>query len=114
MKDPVSEISEVAHTKASPLEDFSFVVAALNESVCPWYIHGVQNLIEPVVIGFGTVVELRQIHDLDSQQPVCKPSPALRRGLGSDHSKEVILNTIGVSKPWSDLKHECQLRSLIV
>ena len=58
-QDSFSEIIEVSHTVAGAFEDFGFVVTSLNEAICPRDIQGVDNLIKPVVIGFGTVVELR-------------------------------------------------------
>ncbi len=67
------EISEVTHTKASPLEYFGFIVAALNEAVCPRAIHGIQYLMKPITVCSCAVAELRQIHYLDGQQPVCQP-----------------------------------------
>lgn len=39
MKYPVSKVTEVTHTKASPLEHFGFIVATLNEAICPRDIH---------------------------------------------------------------------------
>ena len=44
---------------------------------------------EPVVVGFGAVMELRQIHDLNREQPVCKGFLAFFSGLAADYSKEI-------------------------
>ena len=63
---------------------------------------------EPVAICLCAVVEFRQIHDFHSQQPVCKLLLALSRGLGTDHSEELILQAVGISKPGSNFKHERQ------
>ena len=93
-EDSVSEIAEVTHPKADALQDFGFVVAAFNKAIRPWDIHRVEDLVEPVAVCVCTIVELGQIHDFHSQQPVCEPSPALGRGAGADHSEELIFHTI--------------------
>ena len=93
-EDSVSEIAEVTHSEADALQDFGFVVAALNKAIRPWDIHRVEDLIKPVAVCVCTIVELGQIHDFHSQQPVCEPSPALGRGAGADHSEELIFHTI--------------------
>lgn len=59
-------------------------------------------------------MELRQIHNFNSQQPVCKLLLALSRGLGTDHSEELILQAVGIGKPGSDLKHERQPVSFFI
>ena len=71
-KDSLSEIGEIPHTKADTLQNLCFVVAALNEAIGPWDIHGVQDFLEPVVICFDAVVEFRQIHDFNGCDPVNK------------------------------------------
>ena len=93
-EDSVSEIAEVTHSEADALQDFGFVVAAFNKAIRPWDIHRVEDLVKPVAVCVCTIVELRQIHDFHSQQPVCEPSPAFSRGGGADHSEELIFHTI--------------------
>ena len=93
-EDSVSEIAEITHPKADPFQDFGLVVAAFNKAIRPWDIHRVEDLIKPVAVCVCTIVELGQIHDFHSQQPVCEASPALGRGAGADHSEELIFHTI--------------------
>ena len=90
----VSEIAEVTHPKADPFQDFGLVIAAFNKAIRPWDIHRVEDLIKPVAVCVCTIVELGQIHDFHSQQPVCEASPAFSRGAGADHSEELIFHTI--------------------
>ena len=90
----VSEIAEITHSEADAFQSFGLVVAAFNKAIRPWDIHRVEDLVEPVAVCVCTIVELGQIHDFHSQQPVCEPSPALGRGAGADHSEELIFHTI--------------------
>ena len=66
------------------------------------------------MICFCTIIEFRQIHDFYSQQPICKLFLALSRGLGTDHSKELVLQAVGIGKSGSNLTHECQLASFFL
>ena len=87
---------KVTHAVASAFEDFGFIVAAFNKTICPWDFHGVNDLMKPVVVGFGAVMELWKIHNLNRQQPVCKGLLAHCSRLAADHRKEVIFNTVGI------------------
>ena len=61
-KDSFSEIVEVTHTEANPLQYFGFIIAAFNEAICPGDIQRVQDLLEPVMICFCAAKELRNVH----------------------------------------------------
>ncbi len=68
-----SKMIEIAHAVASALEDFGFVVAAFNVTICPGDIHRVKNLQKPVVVGFGAIRKLRKIHYFNREKPVYEP-----------------------------------------
>ena len=104
-QDSFSEVIEVSHTVAGTFKNFGFVVTTLNEAICPRDFQGVNNLMEPVVVGFGAVMELRQIHDLNREQPVCKGFLAFFSGLAADYSKEIVFNAVGICQPGSNFKH---------
>ena len=69
-EDSVSEIAEITHPKADAFQSFGLVIAAFNKAIRLWDIHRIQDFSEPVVICICAVVELGQIHDFQSQQPV--------------------------------------------
>ena len=85
-----SKMIEIAHTVASALEDLSFVVAAFYIAISPRDIHRVQDLLEPVMVSFGTVLELSQFHQFNREYPVYKPLFTFDRGAGANDSKEVV------------------------
>ena len=97
-KDSLSEIGEIPHTKADTLQNLCFVVAALNEAIGPWDIHGVQDFLEPVVICFGAVIEFRQIHNLDGCEPVNKFWLSSFRRIGTYYFEELIFQPVRIRK----------------
>ncbi len=84
-KDFVSKITEVTHAKANSFQSLRFVVTAFNKAICPGNIHRVNNLVKPVVVSLGAIMELRKIHNLDSPKPVEQAFLALSRGFGANH-----------------------------
>ena len=113
-EDSVSEIAEVTHPKADPFQDFGLVIAAFNKAIRPWDIHRVEDLVKPVAVCVCTIVELGQIHDFHSQQPVCELSPAFSRGAGADHSEEFVFQAISIRKARCNFKYERQSVSFFV
>ena len=113
-EDSVSEIAEITHPKADPFQDFGLVVAAFNKAIRPWDIHRVEDLVKPVAVCVCTIVELGQIHDFHSQQPVCELSPAFSRGAGADHSEEFVFQAISIRKARCNFKYERQSVSFFV
>ena len=97
-KDSLSEIGEIPHAKADTLQNLCFVVAAFNEAIGPWDIHGVQDFLEPVVICFDAVVEFRQIHDFNGCEPVNKFWLSSFRGIGTYYFEELIFQPVRICK----------------
>ena len=69
-QDSLPEVIEVPHSVADALEHLRFVIAALDVSVRPGHIHGVENLLKPIPASSGAILKLLYIRGFRSQQPL--------------------------------------------
>ena len=96
VEDSFPEVLDVTNAEADSFQDLDFVVAALDEAVRPRDIKSVQDLLEPIVTGSCTVLELRQVRAFHRVEPL---DQLLFTGLGGSRVhdlQKLVLNTIGM------------------
>lgn len=105
---------EIWNTVRNALQDFSFIVTAFSETVRPRNIHGIQYLLKPVMVGGSASREFRELHNLYRLDPHRKSLATFLGGSRVHSSKELIFDTVGISKARSYLKHKSKLVHLFI